>query len=104
MFPTSSGPTVPAESKLHTRTGIQKALAPIIAAAVKAIPDFNSTSADGLRRTSRALVTIAIRMLFDAGAPPEFVAQQLMLALGTELEDKMKAEKEMGATQKLANA
>ena len=98
------GNTVPEANKALTRTGIMLALAPAINAALAAIPGFDAAGNTAhLRRTVRALVTLAVRPMLDAGASPEIVAGQLIEALSHELAeraDKAQAEGQAQADQK----
>ena len=90
----AEGNTVSEKNKALTRTGIMLVLLPAVQSALGTIPGLDVTgSVAHLRRTVRALCTIAVRMLLDAGAPPQFVAQQLIESLGHELEERAAKQK-----------
>lgn len=86
-------------NKNLTRTGIMLAVAPAIHSALKEVPGLDLKVKDNLRRTFRALLHVGIKMMLDAGAPPQVIAQEAMTAIGNELQEREKAEKEQGATQ-----
>jgi hypothetical protein len=97
-------PPAPAPEKHLTRTGIMLALLPTVNAALAAVPGLVLTDKDVLRRTFRALLTIGIRLLLDAGAPPQAIAQEAMTAIANELKERADKAKEQGATQQPASA
>jgi len=71
-----------------TRTGIQYALAPMVAQKLSSLLGYNPMSnVAHARRTLRALMTIAIQPLLHMGAPKEFMRQQLLDALDNALTD-----------------
>ena len=83
------GSDSPDKNNAHTRTGIMLVLLPVVQTALAGIPGLDlAGNVAHLRRTVRALCTLAIRMLLDAGAPPEFVAAQLGEALAHELKER----------------
>jgi len=93
-----------APAKHLTRTGIMLAIAPAVTAALAAVPDLLLTDKDALRRAFRALLTIGIRLMLDAGAPPQVIASEAMTAIGNELKERADKQKEDGATQPPAAA
>ena len=71
-----------------TRTGIQKALAPMIEKGLTFLPGYDPMgNVARARRTLRAMMTIAIQPLLHMGAPEEFMREQLMDALANALRD-----------------
>lgn len=76
--PTQTFPT-------DSRTGIQKLVEPLVdEAMVKA--GLNMSDPTILRRYFRALMTIGMKRLLDAGAPPPFIVAQAIEAVGHEIE------------------
>lgn len=73
----------------QTRTGIQLMLAPAIETALKS-SGLDMADPNILRRYFRALVHLGITRLLDLGAPPEFLATQMLEALGHEMESRAK--------------
>ena len=76
------------ENNSLTRTGIQKGLAPSIAAKLAGLVGYDPmNNVAHARRTLRALMTIAIQPLLHMGAPKEFMREQLLSALDNALRD-----------------
>lgn len=93
----------PAPEKHLTRTGIMLAIAPAVSAALSAVPGLNLGVVDNLRRTFRALLTIGIKLMLDAGIPPQVIAQEALTAIGNELKERADKLKQNGATMPAAN-
>ena len=93
-----------APPKELTRTGIMLSILPAVTAALAAVPGLVLTDKDALRRSFRALLTIGIRLMLDAGAPPQVIASEAMTAIGNELKERADKAKEQGATQQPASA
>ena len=90
----------PEKNQNLTRTGIMLALLPVIQATLAGIPGFDMVGNKAhLRRTVRALTTLAMRMMLDAGAPPQIVADQLFESLAHEVDERQKAAEAQGAAQ-----
>lgn len=98
----------PAPEKHLTRTGIMLVLAPVVEAALKTIPGLTLTltggegdtaARDNIRRAYRALLHLGIKLMLDAGAPPEVVAGEAMTAIGNELKERQEKAKVEGFTQ-----
>jgi hypothetical protein len=76
------------ENNSLTRTGIQFALAPMVAQKLSSLVGYDPmNNVAHARRTLRALMTIAIQPLLHMGAPKEFMREQLIEALDHALED-----------------
>jgi len=99
MFTLPNAGSVPAENPKHTRTGIMKSLTPTISETLKGIEGLDLSNSDVMRRAFRAIITVGVRMMLDAGAPHHFIFEQTLLAIGTEIRERAEKEKEMGATQ-----
>ena len=96
----TAGNNEPEQNKAHTRTGIMLVLAPALSAALASIPGLDPTgNVAHLRRVVRAVVTLAVRPMLDAGAPPEVVAAQLIEALGHELTERAEKAEAEGQAQ-----
>jgi len=94
------GNSIPEANKSLTRTGIMLVLAPAIEAALGSIEGLDVTgNVAHLRRMVRAIVTLAVRPMLDAGAPPEVVAAQLIEALGHELNERAEKAQAEGQAQ-----
>lgn len=76
------------ETKSMSRIAIQQALVKPIQEALEKLEI--EPNPPHLRRVCRALATLGFAPLLDAGAPPQFVAAQLLEALGHELEHRKK--------------
>ena len=86
-----------ADDKNLTRTGIMLAILPAINKALGEIPGLNLAEDKAhLRRAFRAIITVGVRMLLDAGAPPVFIAEQLGEALSHELAERQAAKDAAG--------
>jgi hypothetical protein len=96
----------PASKKL-TRTGIMLSILPSVMVAFNAIPEVKSAlgapvtpeTAGTVRRAFRALLTVGIRIMLDAGASPGVVVDQMQTALLNEIEERKVKAKQDGATQ-----
>ena len=94
------GNSIPEANKSLTRTGIMLVLAPANEAALGSIEGLDVTgNVAHLRRMVRAIVTLAVRPMLDAGAPPEVVAAQLIEALGHELNERAEKAQAEGQAQ-----
>jgi len=99
----SATPTPPS----LTRTGIMLAILPALTGALNAIPEVNSAlccpsvpeAAGTLRRAFRAIVTIGLKMVLNAGMSVPLVINELQVALANELKERADKAKEDGATQ-----
>jgi hypothetical protein len=88
-------------NKALTRTGIQFALAPMIAKVFSAMPGYDPlNNVKHARRTLRAMMTIAIQPLISMGAPKEFLKAQLLEALDHALTDHAANQKLLEADKK----
>jgi len=94
-----AGQDAPEQNQKHTRTGIQKVIEPALQAALKGIEGLNLDTAEHLRRTVRATVNVAVRLLLDAGAAPQTVAEQLMETLSHELMERKMEQNAEGEAQ-----
>lgn len=92
-------PAVAPSNKNHTRTGIMKVIAPVIATAVKGIDGLDLTNKDAVRRTFRAILHVGVKLMLDAGAHPEVIAKESILAIQNELKERQEVAKQDGATQ-----
>jgi hypothetical protein len=94
----------PAPEKHLTRTGIMLAILPSVTAALAAIPGLDLSQKDNIRRAFRALLTIGIRPMLDAGFHPQALLTETAIAISNELKERAAKAKEQGATQAPAAA
>lgn len=93
----TKAPAVAPEKHL-TRTGIMLVIAPVVIAALKTIPGLDQGGTDAIRRTFRALMTIGVKMMLDAGLHPMLIVKEAQTAIGAELKERQEKAKEQGAT------
>jgi hypothetical protein len=90
-----------------TRTGIMLTLLPVVSGTLDQIPELKAAlsapvtkeSFPIIRRAFRALLTLGIRMMLDAGVPPQTIFAEAGVAITNELNERGIKAKEDGATQ-----
>jgi hypothetical protein len=78
-----------------TRTGIMMKLAPVVDKALLDMP-LDLENPDNRRRCFRALIHLGLKKMLDIGVDPNFLAQQMLEALGHELEYRSELNKISG--------
>jgi len=100
MLTPAPAPTSPELS----RTGIMLRVLPVVMTELKGIAGLDLGNIHVLRRAFRAILTVGLRLMLDAGVSPEIIVNECKTAIGNELKERADKAKEQGATQKPASA
>jgi hypothetical protein len=100
-------PSATPTPKTLTRTGIMLAVLPALMGALNSIPEVKAVlgvpavpeTSGTLRRTFRAIVTIGVRMMLDAGVPMMPILMECKVAIENEVMERQAKAKQDGATQ-----